>query len=81
MNHPPNEGDPERELFARLITDAAAQGHGEYRTHLAFMDLVAQQFDWNSHSLLRLQQTIKDAVDPNGILAPGKSGVWPARLR
>jgi 4-cresol dehydrogenase (hydroxylating) len=70
-----------RELFARLITDAAAQGHGEYRTHLAFMDLVAQQFDWEGHALLRLQQKIKDAVDPNGILAPGKSGVWPARLR
>ncbi|HEY7966181.1 MAG TPA: FAD-binding oxidoreductase [Solirubrobacteraceae bacterium] len=70
-----------RELFARLITEAAAQGHGEYRTHLAFMDLVARQFDWGGHALLRLQNTLKDAVDPNGILAPGKSGVWPARLR
>lgn len=70
-----------RELFGHLITDAAAEGYGEYRTHLAFMDLVAQQFDWGDHALLRLQQTIKDTLDPNGILAPGKSGIWPARMR
>ncbi|OBJ99953.1 FAD-binding oxidoreductase [Mycobacterium sp. 1245852.3] len=70
-----------RELFGVLIEDAAAEGYGEYRTHLAFMDLVAQQFDFNGHALLRLQETIKDVVDPNGILAPGKSGVWPAWMR
>jgi 4-cresol dehydrogenase (hydroxylating) len=78
--------DPEqvraiRELFAVLITDAAAEGHGEYRTHLAFMDLVARQFDFNDHALLRTQETIKDALDPNGVLAPGKQGIWPARMR
>jgi 4-cresol dehydrogenase (hydroxylating) len=28
-----------------------------------------------------LQETIKDAVDPNGILSPGKQGIWPAHLR
>jgi 4-cresol dehydrogenase (hydroxylating) flavoprotein subunit len=70
-----------RELFAHLVTDAAQDGHGEYRTHLAFMDLVAAQFDFGDHALLRLQETLKDAVDPNGILAPGKSGVWPAGMR
>jgi len=70
-----------RELFGVLIEDAAAEGYGEYRTHLAFMDLVARQFDFNDHALLRLQETIKDAMDPNGILAPGKSGIWPASMR
>jgi 4-cresol dehydrogenase (hydroxylating) flavoprotein subunit len=70
-----------RDLFALLITDAAAEGHGEYRTHLAFMDLVAQQFDYNDHALLRMQETLKDTLDPNGIIAPGKQGVWPARMR
>jgi 4-cresol dehydrogenase (hydroxylating) len=70
-----------RELFGVLIEDASAEGYCEYRTHLAFMDLVAQQFDFNDHALLRLQETIKDALDPNGILAPGKSGIWPASMR
>ena len=29
----------------------------------------------------RFNETLKDAIDPNGILAPGKSGIWPKRLR
>ena len=70
-----------RELFGLLVTDAAADGHGEYRTHIAFMDHVANQFDFNDHALRRLNETIKDAVDPNGILSPGKSGIWPRGMR
>ena len=26
-------------------------------------------------------QTVKDALDPAGVLAPGKNGVWPAAYR
>jgi 4-cresol dehydrogenase (hydroxylating) len=79
-------GDPDqvariRELFGILIEDAAADGHGEYRTHIAFMDHVADQFGWNDHALRRLNETIKDVLDPNGILSPGKSGVWPKGMR
>lgn len=70
-----------RELFGALIEDGAALGYGEYRTHVAVMDEVARQFDFNDHALLRFQETIKDALDPNGILAPGKSGIWPAGMR
>ena len=70
-----------RELFAVLVKEAAAEGHGEYRTHLAFMDLVAEQFDFNDHALRRMNETIKDALDPNGVIAPGKSGIWPASMR
>jgi 4-cresol dehydrogenase (hydroxylating) len=45
------------------------------------MDLVAEQYAFNDSSLRRLAETIKAAIDPQGILAPGKQGIWPARLR
>ncbi|KAH6713362.1 hypothetical protein BKA61DRAFT_552960 [Leptodontidium sp. MPI-SDFR-AT-0119] len=64
-----------------LIDDAAKEGYGEYRTHLCFMDQIASVYNWNGNSSLRFNETLKDSLDPNGILAPGKSGIWPKRLR
>ena len=32
-------------LFPELIADAAAAGYAPYRSHLAFMDLIAEQYD------------------------------------
>lgn len=77
----PQEREKARELFGILIEEAAREGYGEYRTHLAYMDQIAATYNWNDNSLMRLNETIKDAVDPNGILAPGKSGIWPKHLR
>ena len=31
-------------------------------------------FNWGDGALLKFHETIKDALDPNGIIAPGKSG-------
>lgn len=70
-----------REAFKRLVQVGAEHGWGEYRTHLAFMDDVANTYSFNNHALLRLHETLKDALDPNGILAPGKSGIWPKHMR
>ncbi|WP_298283533.1 FAD-binding oxidoreductase [Novosphingobium sp.] len=70
-----------REMFSRLVQKAATMGYGEYRTHLAFMDEVAKTFDFNDNAMLRLSERIKDALDPNGVLSAGKSGIWPRHLR
>lgn len=70
-----------RALFSDLVKDAAEAGYGEYRTHLGWMDEVADTFDFNNHAQMRFNQKIKDALDPNGVIAPGKQGVWPEIYR
>lgn len=59
-------------LIRKLIEVCAEKGWGEYRTHLALMDQIADTYSWNNHALLRFSEKLKDAIDPNGILAPGK---------
>jgi 4-cresol dehydrogenase (hydroxylating) flavoprotein subunit len=76
-----HQTDQAGDLLRVLISDARAAGYGEYRTHLAYMDLAAAQYDFNDGAMLRLSETIKDALDPAGILSPGKQGVWPAVWR
>jgi 4-cresol dehydrogenase (hydroxylating) len=81
-----SQDDPEHlakvdRFFRQLVTDAKAQGYGEYRTHLDYMDLVAGSYDYNGGALRKLNEVVKDALDPNGVIAPGKSGIWPERLR
>ncbi len=70
-----------RKLFHTLVRDSAAAGYAEYRTHLSYMDEVAGTFGFNDHALRRLNESLKDMLDPNGILAPGRNGIWPKAYR
>jgi len=70
-----------RETVRRMIKLAAEHGWGEYRTAPAFMDDVMNVYSYNNHALRALYERIKDALDPNGILAAGRCGIWPKHLR
>ncbi|MDC7705537.1 FAD-binding oxidoreductase [Vogesella indigofera] len=58
--------------FAELLDEFEKEGYAVYRVNTAFQERVA-----NSYGPVKrkLEKTIKRALDPNGILAPGKSGI------
>ena len=60
---------------------ATTRGWGEYRTAPAFYDLIMDVYSFNDHALRDFLGTIKDAVDPNGIMSAGRYAIWPRHLR
>jgi len=78
--------DPEinrhsREAYAHLAQVAAENGWGEYRSPPFGVDMVMDAYSFNNHALRRFNETLKDAVDPKGIIAAGRGGIWPKYLR
>lgn len=69
------------QAFRNLIHIAAEHGWGEYRTPVAFQDQVMGTYSFNNNILRSFLETIKDAVDPRGILSAGRYGIWPKHLR
>jgi 4-cresol dehydrogenase (hydroxylating) len=65
------------ECLAELIDDAGKLGFAEYRSHLNFMDQIADQMSFNNGALYKLLTQLKDTLDPKGILSAGKQGIWP----
>jgi 4-cresol dehydrogenase (hydroxylating) len=58
--------------YEELLSAFVKRGWGVTRANTAFMDKVAESF---SPEMRKINRTIKKALDPNNILAPGKSGV------
>jgi 4-cresol dehydrogenase (hydroxylating) len=67
--------------FRKLIEIGGEHGWGEYRTAPVFQKDVMDVYSFNNHALHRLHETLKDAIDPNGILAAGRYDIWPRHLR
>ena len=70
-----------REGFLNALKLGAARGYGDYRTSPVFTDVVSNVYSFGDHALRRFGETLKDAADPNGILSPGRGGIWPQHLR
>ncbi|MBI4265815.1 MAG: FAD-binding oxidoreductase [Acidobacteria bacterium] len=77
----PARNSRSRELFARIMDRCAERGWGCYRTAPAFQDQLARTYSFNNNALLRFREKLKDSIDPNGILSPGRYGIWPASMR
>jgi FAD/FMN-containing dehydrogenase len=69
------------DAYGKMVVELAKAGYPVYRTNIQHMDLVAEQFDFNDHAQRRLNEKLKDLFDPNGILSPGKQGIWPRSMR
>jgi 4-cresol dehydrogenase (hydroxylating) len=70
-----------RAMHAELVQTAADHGWGAYHTATAFYDMVMDTYSFNDHALRTTLDTIKDALDPNGIVSPGRYSIWPRHLR
>jgi hypothetical protein len=64
------------ELYNNLVQDGAKQGYIAYRTHVGYMDDLATRLDFNDFAFRRFTRLLKGALDSNGVLSPGKSGIW-----
>ena len=63
-------------LFKDLLQDGTRKGYLPYRTHVSYMDDLASMLKFNNSAFTRFNASLKDFLDPNGVISPGKSGIW-----
>lgn len=68
----PEETQRANACFHELLDEFEQQGYGVYRVNTAFQERVARTYGPVKRDV---ERRIKQALDPNGILAPGKSGI------
>ena len=64
-----------------LMEYSKGLGYLEYRTHVSFMDATAASQTFNDGAFGRFTTLLKDVIDPNGVFAPGKSGIWNSNVK
>jgi 4-cresol dehydrogenase (hydroxylating) len=69
-----NAADVEKSnaCYLDLIRVFARNGYGLYRTNIAFMDIVGETY---GPTIQKVFKKLKLALDPKGIVSPGKSGI------
>jgi len=81
ISQDPEENRKLREAMPKIFAIAAENGWAEYRTHTMFQDALRSTYAFNDHVVPRFHDRLKDALDPNGILAPGRYGIFPRHMR
>jgi len=69
----PDETKAAHECFGKLLSEFGKRGYAVYRVNTGFMEEAA---DLYGPVKREVDQRLKRALDPNGILAPGKSGIF-----
>ncbi|KAJ6162119.1 hypothetical protein N7485_010349 [Penicillium canescens] len=91
----PQHREGGRRFIKSLLAEAEKNGFANYRSHIQHMgkfpsalgycnahatpDAVQNLYGYNGHIYRRFVETLKAALDPNGIISPGKQGIWPVK--
>jgi 4-cresol dehydrogenase (hydroxylating) len=70
-----------RTLFERLLRLCTENGWSNYRVHSLYQRQAMAGYSFNNGALHKLHETLKDAIDPNGVLSAGRYGIFPKHLR
>lgn len=69
----PEETRKAHECFGKLLSEFGKRGYAVYRVNTGFMEEAANLYGKVKRDV---DQKLKRALDPNGIIAPGKSGIY-----